>query len=129
MLIMPIMTNYRTCMVCTERTHLDDGEDYILGFVCNDCDEEHRGRVVPVVDLVAALNRMPVVMIDDRRMVCAKYTDQCNDEDWRGCSDCKYYPKAVDDDDDDDWFAYRHCINCAKMAPCNEDYLCPACAG
>jgi hypothetical protein len=86
--------NYRTCMVCQDRFHLDDGDDYILGFVCAGCDEEHRERVVPVVDLVAALDRMPIVVIDDRRFVCADYNAECRSEDWHGCNDCINYPKA-----------------------------------
>jgi hypothetical protein len=55
MLTMANLTNYRTCMVCEDRFHLDDGDDYILGFVCNDCDKEHRERVVSVVELATAL--------------------------------------------------------------------------
>jgi hypothetical protein len=33
-------------------------------------------------------------VIDDRRFVCAEYTDQCRDEDWHGCTPCKHYPRA-----------------------------------
>jgi hypothetical protein len=86
--------NYRTCMVCTERYHRDDGNDYIVGFVCNDCDEQHRNRVVPVAELRAALTARPVVVLDDRRFVCAEATDHCRDEDWHGCTPCKHYPRA-----------------------------------
>ena len=51
MLTVAQLTNYRTCMVCEDRFHCDDGRDFIVGWVCNDCDEQHRNRIVPIAEL------------------------------------------------------------------------------
>lgn len=79
-------------MICTGQFHKDDGDNYITGFVCDDCDEQRRERVVPIAELRAALGSTPVVVLDDRRFVCADYSGECQSEDWHGCNDCVHHP-------------------------------------
>ena len=87
------LTNYRTCMACTERVHRDDGEDYILGFVCNDCDENHRERVVPIAELAEVFRDWAV----EREVTFSTVTldEFCGVD----CADCDEYGDCADCDD------------------------------